>query len=55
MGSGWLWQQLQDFALGIAVIFWLWVALKAVAAFINDWRASAELTTARSRSTSRLG
>ena len=40
MGSEWLWQ-LQNFALGIAVIFWMWVALKVVVAFINDWRASA--------------
>jgi len=36
MGTGWLWRQMQDFALGIAVIFWLWVAVKVVVAFIND-------------------
>jgi hypothetical protein len=41
MGSGWLLQQWQDFALGVAVIFWMWVAVKVVVAFIKDWRASA--------------
>ncbi len=37
----WLIQQWQDFALGLAVLFWVLVALRVVAAFFSNWRASA--------------
>jgi hypothetical protein len=41
VGSGWIWKQYQDFALGLAGIFWVMIAMKVVVAFIKDWRASA--------------
>ncbi len=27
----WLWQQFQDFALGVALLFWAWVVLQVFA------------------------